>query len=158
MSGGEVLCTALIAWLRNGEDRLEVSQKVVEMVWPRACAGWPQTHHPRKIEGATKLELLSEIEKGLREYSARCKKHLTKLGYYCHDCQHSLCTVCKDIEGRTQCPRCQTPFPAHGPGAPATSTHPCPRTSMPQSACFGRAMDRRSVGRGRRADTPGGQP
>jgi hypothetical protein len=45
MSGGEVLGTALIAWLRDGDDSLEVSQKVVEMVWPRACAGWPQTYH-----------------------------------------------------------------------------------------------------------------
>ena len=61
--------------------------------------------------GATKLDLLTEIEKWLRRYSARCKLHLTKLGYYCHHCQHGLCTVCNDIEGRTQCPRCQTPFP-----------------------------------------------
>jgi hypothetical protein len=65
MGGGEVLYTALIAWLRDGDDSIEVSQKVVEMVWPRACAGWPQTHHPWKIEGATKLDLLSEIKKGL---------------------------------------------------------------------------------------------
>jgi hypothetical protein len=111
MGGGEVLCTALTAWLRDGDDSIEVSQKVVEMVWPRACAGWPQTHHPGKIEGASKLELLSDIEKGLRNYSARCKQHLIKLGYYCHHCQHGLCTVCNDIEGRRQCPRCQTPFP-----------------------------------------------
>jgi hypothetical protein len=58
MSRGEVLCTALIAWLRDGDDSIEVSQKVVEMVWPRACAGWPQTQHSRKSEGTTKLELL----------------------------------------------------------------------------------------------------
>jgi hypothetical protein len=43
MSGGEVLGTALIAWLRDGDDSLEVSQKVVEMVWPRAFAGRPHT-------------------------------------------------------------------------------------------------------------------
>ena len=49
MGGGEVLCTALTAWLRDGDDSIEVSQKVVEMVWPRVCAGWPQTHHPGKI-------------------------------------------------------------------------------------------------------------
>ena len=66
MGGGEVLCTPLIACLRDGDDRIEVShKKVVEMVWPRACAGWPQTHHPWKTEGATKLDLLTEIEKGL---------------------------------------------------------------------------------------------
>ena len=82
----------------NDEDRVK-------------CAGWPQAHHPWKTEGATKLDLLTEIEKGLRKYSARCKQHLTKLGYYCHHCQHGLCTVCNDIEGRTQCPRCQTSFP-----------------------------------------------
>ena len=33
MGGGEVLCTALTAWLRDGDDIIEVSQKVVEMVW-----------------------------------------------------------------------------------------------------------------------------
>jgi len=111
MSGGEVLCTALIAWLRDGDDSLEVSQKVVEMVWPKACAGWPQTQHSWKSEGATKLELLSEIETELRKCGARCQQHLTRLGYYCPHCQHGSCTVCNDIEGRTQCPRCQTPFP-----------------------------------------------
>ena len=58
MGRGEVLCTALIAWLRDGDDIIEVSQKVVEMVWPRACAGWPQTQHSWKSEGTTKLELL----------------------------------------------------------------------------------------------------
>jgi len=67
MGGGEVLCTALIAWLRDGDDSIEVSQKVVGMVWRRACAGWPQTHHPWKTEGATKLDLLSEVEKELRK-------------------------------------------------------------------------------------------
>jgi rubrerythrin len=111
MSGGEVLCTALIAWLRDGDDSLEVSQKVVEMVWPRACAGWPQTQQSWKSEGATKLELLSEIETELRKGGARCQQHLTRLGYYCPHCQHGSCTVCNDKEGRIQCPRCQTPFP-----------------------------------------------
>jgi hypothetical protein len=111
MSGGEVLCTALIAWLRDGDDSLEVSQKVVEMVWPRACAGWPQTQHSWKNEGATKLELLSEIETELRKGGARCQQHLTRLGYYCPHCHHGACTVCNDKEGRIQCPRCQTPFP-----------------------------------------------
>jgi hypothetical protein len=111
MSGGEVLCTALIAWLRDGDDSLEVSQKVVEMVWPRACAEWPQTQQSWKSEGATKLELLSEIETELRKGGARCQQYLTRLGYYCPRCQHGSCTVCNDKEGRIQCPRCQTPFP-----------------------------------------------
>jgi hypothetical protein len=81
------------------------------MVWPRACAGWPQTQQFWKSEGATKLELLSEIETALRKGGARCQQHLTRLGYYCPHCQHGSCTVCNDQEGRIQCPRCQTPFP-----------------------------------------------
>jgi hypothetical protein len=81
------------------------------MVWPKACAGWPQTQHSWKSEGATKLELLSEIETKLRKCGARCQQHLIRLGYYCPHCQHGSCTVCNDKEGRIQCPRCQTPFP-----------------------------------------------
>ena len=173
MTGGEVLCTSLIAWLREGNDSLEVSQKVVEMVWPRACAGWPQTQQFWKSEGATKLELLSEIETALRKGGARCQQHLTRLGYYCPHCQHGSCTVCNDQEGRIQCPRCQTPFPHMTPvhrreccllvlnlvsSAPATGTHPCLRTPMPQLACSGRTMDRGSVGRRHRAEPPGRQP
>jgi hypothetical protein len=69
--------TALIAWLRDGDDSLEVSQKVVEMVWPRAFAGRPHTQHYWKSEGATKLELLSKIETELRKCGARCQQHLT---------------------------------------------------------------------------------
>ena len=60
--GVSFLCTALIVWLRDGDDSIEVSQKVVEIVWPRACAGWPQTQHSWKSEGTTKLELLSEMK------------------------------------------------------------------------------------------------
>ena len=115
MSGGEVLGTALIAWLRDGDDSLEVSQKVVEMVWPRAFAGRPHTQHYRKSEGATKLELLSRIEAELRKCGARCQQHLTRLGHHCPHCQHESCTVCNDKEGRTQCPRCRTPFPHMNP-------------------------------------------
>ena len=115
MSGGEVPCTALIAWLRDGDDSLEVSQKVLEMVWPRACAGRPQTQHYWKSEGATKPELLSKIEGELRKCGARCQQHLTRLGYHCPHCQHESCTVCNDKEGRTQCPRCRTPFPHMNP-------------------------------------------
>ncbi len=67
MSGGEVLGTALIAWLRDGDDSLEVSQKVVEMVWPRAFAGLTHTQHYRESEGTNKLDLLSKIEAELRK-------------------------------------------------------------------------------------------
>ena len=48
MGGGKVLSTAVIAWLRDGDDSIEVSRKVVEMVWPRACAGWSQTHRGQR--------------------------------------------------------------------------------------------------------------
>ena len=35
MSGGEVLGTALIIWLKNEEDDIEVAKRVVKAVWPR---------------------------------------------------------------------------------------------------------------------------
>jgi len=63
----------------------------------------------------TKLELLSKIETELRKCGARCQQHLTRLGYHCPHCQHESCTVCNDKEGRTQCPRCRTPFPHMNP-------------------------------------------
>jgi hypothetical protein len=126
MSGGRVLGTVLIAWLRDGDDSLEVSQKVVEMVWPRAFVGRPHTQHYRKIDKATKLELLSKIEAELRKCGARCQQHLTRLGHHCPHCQHESCTVCNDKEGRTQCPRCRNPFPHMNPvHRQQVRTHAC---------------------------------
>ena len=52
----------------------------------------------------TKLELITEIESLMRKCNTRCERHLIKLGYFCPRCQHGLCTVCNDIESRTQCP------------------------------------------------------
>ena len=80
MIGGEVLGTALIAWLRDGDDSLEVSQRVVEMVWPRVFAGRPHTQHYREITGTNKLDLISKIEAELRKCGARCQQHLIRLG------------------------------------------------------------------------------
>ena len=111
MSGGEVLGNALITWLRGAVEEIEVARKVVEAVWPRACAGRSQTHPEWEASYETKLDLITEIESWMRKYSARCERHLIKLGYLCPECQHGLCTVCNDIENRTHGPWCMAPFP-----------------------------------------------
>jgi hypothetical protein len=121
MSEGEVLGTALIAWLRETEDEIGVARKVVEVVWPRTCAGWAQIHTQWTISCETKLDLIQEMESWVRKHSARCERHLIKLGYHCLRCQHGLCTACNEIEGRIQCPWCLEPFPImpHGLQQPA---------------------------------------
>jgi hypothetical protein len=123
MIGGEVLGTALITWIRGAEDEIEVARIVVEAVWPRACTGRSQTHPKWATSCETKLDLITEIESWVRKYSARCERHLIKLGYYCPGCQHGLCTACNDIQGRIQCPWCMEPFPQmpHGHQQPAHS-------------------------------------
>jgi hypothetical protein len=45
MSEGEVLGTAVIAWLRETEDEIWVARNTVEVVWPLTCAGWAQIHN-----------------------------------------------------------------------------------------------------------------
>jgi hypothetical protein len=57
------------------------------------------------------MDLVTEIESWMRTYSARCERHLIKLGYFCPGCQHGLCTVCNDIESRTQWPWYTEPIP-----------------------------------------------
>jgi hypothetical protein len=47
MSGGEVLGTALITWLRNAGDEIEVARRVVKAVWPRVCTKRSQSMVPR---------------------------------------------------------------------------------------------------------------
>jgi hypothetical protein len=44
MSGGEVLGTALIKWLKDGEEDINVAREVVQVVWPRVCEGRSPTH------------------------------------------------------------------------------------------------------------------
>ena len=70
MSGGEVLGTALIAWLKEVSDDIGIARKVVEWVWPRACAGRAQTHPEWAISCGTKLDLIQEIESWVRKNSA----------------------------------------------------------------------------------------
>jgi hypothetical protein len=111
MCGGEVLGTALITWLRNTEDEIEVARRVVKAVWPWVCTRRSQTHPEWAASCETKMDLVTEIESWMRTYSARCDLHLIKLEYFCPGCQHGLCTVCNDIESRTQCPWCMVPFP-----------------------------------------------
>jgi hypothetical protein len=110
MSGGEVLSTALILWLKNAADEIGVARRVVKAVWPRVGTKRSQTHPEWAASCDTKMDLVTEIESWMRTYSARCERHLIKLEYVCPGCQHGLCTICNDIEGRTQCPWCTEPI------------------------------------------------
>jgi len=95
MSGGEVLGTALIAWLRLKEegDNIGLARKVVEVVWPRVCSGRAQIHPDWTVSCGTKMDLIQEIESWVRMNSARRERHLIKLGNCCPECQHGLCTA-----------------------------------------------------------------
>jgi hypothetical protein len=56
MSGGEVLGTALIIWLKNEEDDIEIAKRVVKAVWPRMGAK-RSLIHPEWAESCdTKLD------------------------------------------------------------------------------------------------------
>jgi hypothetical protein len=111
MNGREVLGNALITWLKNAEDEIEVARRIVKAVWPRVGTKRSQTHSEWVASCDTKMDLVTEIESWMRTYSARCERHLIKLEYVCPGCQHGLCTVCNDIESRTQCPWCTEPIP-----------------------------------------------
>ncbi len=78
-------------------------------------AGRPHTQYCRESAETNKLDLIGKIEAGLRQCGARCQQHLTKLGHHCPHCQHQSCIACNDNDGRTQCSRCQTPFPHTNP-------------------------------------------
>jgi hypothetical protein len=123
MSGGEVLGTALIAWLKEEGDDIGIARKVVETVWPRVCLGRAQVHPDWTKACETRLDLIQEMENWVRMNCARCERHLSKLGYCCPKCQHGMCTACNEIEGCIQCPRCMEPFPQvpHGHTQPAHS-------------------------------------
>jgi len=116
MSGGEVLGTELIAWLKEEGDNIGIARRVVEVVWPRVCSGRAQVHPDWTMSCETKMDLIQEIERRVRMYNARCERHLIKLGYRCPECQHGMCIACNETEGRIQCPWCMEPFPlvSHG--------------------------------------------
>ena len=111
MRGGEVLGTAFIKWLKDGEADINVAREVVQVVWPRVCQGRSPTHSAWATSCETKIELAAEVESWTRIHNTRCERHLIKFGYFCPGCQHGLCTVCNDMESRTQCPLCQELFP-----------------------------------------------
>jgi len=71
MSGGEVLGTALLMWLKNAEDDIEVAKRVVKAVWPRMGAKRSQTHSEWAESCDTKMDLVTKIESWLRTNSAR---------------------------------------------------------------------------------------
>ena len=106
-----MLGTALIMWLKNEADDIEVAKRAVKMVWPRMDAKRSLIHPEWAKSCDTKLDLASRIKSWLRTYSARCERHLLKLTYWCPGCQHGMCTACNDAESRTQYPRCTEPIP-----------------------------------------------
>ena len=111
MSGGEALSTALVAWLKEDDEDIEIAMRVVEAVWPRVCLGRAQAHLDWTKPCETKVDLIQVIESWVRMNNARCARHLSKLEYRCPKCQHGMCTVCNEIEGRIQCLWCMEPFP-----------------------------------------------
>jgi hypothetical protein len=85
----------------------------VQVVWPRVCEGRSPTHSAWATSCETKIELAAEVESWTRVevHKTRCERHSIKFGFFCPGCQHGLCTVCNDMESRTQCPLCQELFP-----------------------------------------------
>jgi hypothetical protein len=71
MSGGEVLGTALIMWLKNAEDEIEVARRVVKAVLPRMGTKRSQTHQEWAESCDTKMDLVTKIKRCLRTNSAR---------------------------------------------------------------------------------------
>ncbi len=71
MSGGEVLGFALLTWLRNTEDEIEVARRVVKAVWPRVCTKRSQTHPGWAASCEIKMDLVTEIESRIRTNSER---------------------------------------------------------------------------------------
>jgi hypothetical protein len=62
MNGGEVLGTALNAWLKEEGDNIGIARRVVEVVWPRVCSGRAQIHPDWTVSCGTKMDLIQEIE------------------------------------------------------------------------------------------------
>ena len=61
MSGGAVLGTALIKWLKDGEEDNKVARAVVQAVWPRECEGRSPVHSALATSCETKnLQLESK--------------------------------------------------------------------------------------------------
>ena len=55
--GGEVLGTALIPWLKNGDDDINVAKEVVQVLWPRVSEGRSPAHSAWATSYETKVEL-----------------------------------------------------------------------------------------------------
>ena len=66
MSGGEVLGTALLTWLRDTEDEIELARRVVKAVWPWVCTKRSQTHPGWAASCEIKMDLVTEIESRIR--------------------------------------------------------------------------------------------
>jgi hypothetical protein len=64
MSGGEVLRAAIITWLKDTEETIEVARKVVGTVWPRLCEERSQSHPA--VEESRKSKFTVSVEKWMR--------------------------------------------------------------------------------------------
>ena len=60
-SRGEALSTALIAWLKEDDEDIEIAMRVVEAVWPRVCLGRAQAHLDWTKPCETKVDLIQVI-------------------------------------------------------------------------------------------------
>ena len=85
ISGGAVLGTALIKWLKDGEEDIKVAREVTQAVWPRVCEGRSPVHSAWTTSCESKLELAAKIESWMRVNNTRCERHLIKLGYFALD-------------------------------------------------------------------------
>jgi hypothetical protein len=109
MSGGAALGAALITWLKDTKETVEVAGKVVGAVWPQLCRGQLQRHPTVMTSCKTKMELTGHVERWVRVNRERCSQHLTILG--CPRCQHRVCIECNEAKGLTECPMCSEASP-----------------------------------------------
>jgi hypothetical protein len=77
MSGGAALGAALITWLKDTEETVEVARKVVGTVWPQLCMGQSQRHPAVITSCKPKMELTEHVERWVRVNRERCSQHLT---------------------------------------------------------------------------------
>jgi hypothetical protein len=114
--GGAVLGAALITWLKETEETVEVAKKVVGTVWPELCGGQSQRHLTRITSCVSKTTLADNVEYWTRKNRARCPQHLTLLRYVCPWCKSRLCTECNEAKEQKECPMCNAACPAIEPG------------------------------------------
>jgi hypothetical protein len=106
-----VLGAALIGWLKDTEETVEVAKSVVGIVWPELCEGHSQRHPARITSCVSKTSLSESVEEWMRVHQSRCPQHLTSLRYVCPWCRSRLCTECNEAREAKECPMCNEAFP-----------------------------------------------